>query len=111
MRPESLPAGGANRPSADRAPCWNLVAVGLPLFALVVGLLLLAASPSGRGDYAGALGGAVLLVLGVGAACGVGAVAAVVALARGERLRWLTALGLIGNGLVLLPVLGLLVLV
>ena len=88
-------------------PCWNIVSVALPLFAVVVGVLLLAANPSGQGDYAGAMGGAVLLVVCVATACGLGLIVAVVALVRRERMPWFTAIGLLGNGAVLVPVIGL----
>ena len=111
VTPEPNQASKAGEPPSGRAPLWNIVAVALPGLVLAVGLLMLAGNPSGRGDYAGAMGSAVLLVLGVGAACGLGAVAALVALVRGERLRWLTVLGLIVNGIVVVPVLGLLMLV
>ena len=93
---------------AGTAPLWNVVSVALPLGALALGLLLLAANPRGGGDYAGALGSAVLFVLAVGGACLLGAMAAVVALARGERKTWLSVLGLVGNGVVVLPILALL---
>jgi hypothetical protein len=73
----------------------------------VLGLLLLAANPSGRGDFAGSLGATVLFALGVGGACAVGEIAALIALARGERLVWLTILGVLGNGAVILPILAL----
>jgi hypothetical protein len=104
MSSEAREDGGLSQPSAP-APCWNLVAVGLPALALVVGILALVANPSGRGDYAGAIGGAVLLVFGVGAACALGAIAALIALCRGERLLWLTLLGIAGNSIVLVPLL------
>ena len=45
--------------------------------------------------------------MGVGAACVLGEIAALVALARGERLAWLTILGILGNGAVILPILAL----
>ena len=89
-------------------PFWNIIAVALPVAAIALGLLLLAANPSGSGDFAGALGGAVLFVLGVGGACALGAIAGVISLARGERKIWLTVLGFVGNGAVLLPLIAVL---
>lgn len=85
---------------------WNLIAVGLPAVAVVIGLLSLGGS--GTGDWAGRLGEGVLLVIGVGAACGLGAIAAAVALARGEARVWLSIVALVGNLAVALPVAGLL---
>jgi hypothetical protein len=93
------------QPQAGAAPRWNIVSVALPAVAVLVGFLLLAANPSARGDFAGSLGAAVLFALGVGAACVLGEIAALVALARGERLVWLTILGILGNGAVILPIL------
>lgn len=84
------------------------MSVALPVAAAVIGLLLLAGNLSGRGDFAGAMGAGVLFVFGVGAASALGAIAAVIALLRQERRPWLTAIGLLANGAVLLPLLGLL---
>lgn len=90
------------------APRWNVVSLALPAVALLLGLLMLAANPSGRGDFAGSLGAAVLFALGIGGACALGEIAALFALVRGERLLWLTILGIVGNGAVILPILALL---
>ena len=111
MNPEPEQNDNASEQSRRRAPRWNIVSLVLPGLALVLGLVVLASIPSGRGDYAGALGSAVLLLFGVGAASALGAIAGVIALARGERLSWLTALGFIVNGIVLAPLFGLLLLV
>jgi hypothetical protein len=108
MNPDQPQQSELGNAPARRAPRWNIVSVALPVLAAVIGLLMLAANPSGRGDYGGALGGAVLLVMGVAAACGLGVIATVVALVRQERMPWLTAIGLIGNGAVLVLALGLL---
>jgi len=86
--------------------CWNLIAVGLPVVAALLGVVNLGGS--GTGDWAGRLGGAVVLVVGVGGACGLGAVAAIVALVRGEERMWLSVLALVLNLCVALPVAGLL---
>ena len=85
---------------------WNLIAVGLPAVALVAGLLTVPGG--GVGDYTGRLGAGVVFVLGLGAACGLGAVAAVIAMVRGEERLWLSVLALVGNLAVALPVAGLL---
>ncbi len=90
------------------APLWNIISIALPLGAAALGVLLLASNPRGGGDFAGAIGSAVLFVFGVGVACGLGVIAAVIALARGERRLWLTLIGLAGNGIALLPLLTLL---
>ena len=111
MNPEPKQGGDATQPAVRRAPRWNIISLALPGGALLLGLVLLAANPSGRGDHAGALGSALLLLFGVGAASALGAIAGVIALARSERLPWLTALGLIVNGIVLAPLFGLLLLV
>ncbi len=93
---------------AGAAPLWNIISVVLPLGAAALGVLLLAANPRGGGDFAGAMGSAVLFVFGVGVACGLGAVAAIIALVRGERRAWLSVIGLVGNAAVVLPILALL---
>ena len=111
MNPEPKQGGDASRSSSGRAPRWNIISLALPGIALALGLVALAASSSGRGDNAGALGSALLLLFGVGAASALGAIAAVVALARGERLSWLTVLGFVVNGIMLAPLFGLLLLV
>jgi len=88
-------------------PFWNILSVALPLVAFVVGCLLVAGG-GGAGDYAGRLGAGILFALGMGAVCGLGAAAAVVALFRGEARVWLSVLGLAGNLAVALPVVGVL---
>ena len=87
------------------APLWNIASVAIPAAAIVIGLLLLAGSRGGAGDFAGALGGGVVFIFGIAGACVIGEIAAWVALARGERMAWLTALGIVGNGIVIVPVL------
>lgn len=96
------------QPQEGAAPLWNIISVALPVGAIVLGLLMLAASPRGGGDFAGAMGSAVLFALGVGGACGLGAIAAIVALVRGERKAWLSGIGLLANGAVVLPLIALL---
>jgi len=111
VNPEPKQNSDASQPTGSRAPRWNIISLALPGIALALGLVVLAASPSGRGDHAGALGSAVLLLFGVGAASALGGIAGVIAVARSERLVWLTVLGFVVNGIVLLPLFGLLLLV
>ena len=92
-------------PLEQAAPLWNIASVAIPAAAIVLGVLVLAGSRSGGGDFAGALGGGVLFIFGIAGACVIGEVAAWIALVRGERMAWLTILGIIGNGVVILPVL------
>src|SRR5262245_14854667 len=87
------------------APLWNIASVAIPAVAIVLGILILAGSRGGAGDFAGAMGGGVLFVLGIAGVCVLGEIAAWVALIRGERMVWLTILGIIGNGVVIVPVL------
>ena len=102
-RREDILAG--DQPVEQVAPLWNIASVAVPAIAIVIGVLVLAGSRGGVGDYAGALGGGVLFIFGIAGACVIGEIAAWVALARGERMAWLTILGIIGNGAVILPVL------
>lgn len=90
-----------------RAPFWNLIAVGLPVAVFLIGLLMLS-SRSGGGDYAGRLGGGILVILAVAVASGLGVLAGGLALYRHERLAWLSVLGIVLNLLVCLPVVGVL---
>jgi len=106
MAAQAMNEAGKNDAESPR-PFWNIVSVVLPLGAVALGLLLLAANPSGRGDFAGAIGSAALLAVGVGGASGLGAIAAIIALVRGERKGWLTAIGLLGNAAVVIPLLAL----
>ena len=92
------------QPVEPAAPLWNIVSVAIPAIAIVLGLLLVAGGRGG-GDFAGALGGGVLFIFGVAGACVFGEIAAWVALVRGERMAWLTILGILGNGVVIVPVL------
>ena len=96
----------AGDPSVEQvAPLWNIASVAIPAAAIVIGLLVLAGNRGGGGDFAGALGGGVLFIFGIAGACVIGEIAAWVALVRGERMAWLTILGILGNGVVIVPVL------
>jgi hypothetical protein len=94
-----------DQPVEQVAPLWNIASVAIPAAAIVIGLLVLAGSKGGGGDYASALGGGVLFIFGIAGACVIGEIAAWVALVRGERMAWLTILGILGNGVVIVPVL------
>ena len=72
--------------ASDTPPRWNIVSVALPLAVAALGLLFLFGGGSAGGDYAGRLGSAVLFVIGIGGACAIGEIAAIVAHIRGERL-------------------------
>lgn len=87
---------------------WNLISLAVPVVGCLLGVLILSASRTGTGDYAGALGGGVLFLFGLGAVCVAGEVAAIAALVRGERLAGLSMLGVIVNGVVIAPLLWLL---
>ena len=92
-------------PVEQVAPLWNIASVVIPAAAIVIGMLALAGSRGGAGDFAGALGGGVLFVFAIAGACVIGEIAAWVALVRGERMAWLTIVGILGNGVVIVPVL------
>jgi hypothetical protein len=87
---------------------WNLVSLAVPVAACLIGILVVSGSRSGTGDFAGALGGGVLFLFGMGAICLLGEAAAITALVRGERLAGLSFLGVVLNGAVILPLLWLL---
>lgn len=79
-----------------------MIALALPGVGLLAGLLFLPGG--GMGDYPGRLGAGVLFVIGLGAACALGAVAASIALFRGESRMWLSILSLLANLAIALPV-------
>jgi hypothetical protein len=97
-----------SEPQVSAPPFWNIVGSSLPVAAFGLGLLVLAASKGGRGDFAGALGRGVLFFVAIGVACLIGEIASIIALVRQERLVWLSILGVIGNAVVLLPLVALL---
>ena len=89
---------------AGKPPRWNIVSIAAPLLALAVGVIQAAGASSG-GNLGVALGNALGVVLLVIAGCAIGLVAAVIALVRSERKAWLSVIGLLGNGAVVVPVL------
>jgi hypothetical protein len=88
-------------------PFWNIISIALPAAAVLIGVVALS-STRRSGDFAGALGGGVLFAFGMAAVCVLGEIAAIAALWRGERLLWLSILGVLANAAVFLPVLFLL---
>jgi hypothetical protein len=94
--------------SVPVSPFWNVLGVVIPFAALLIGIVVAAGSRGGTGDFAGALGGGVLLIGILGIGCVLGELAAITALVRQERLMWLSIIGIIGNAVVLLPLAGLL---
>ena len=87
-------------------PFWNIVSLALPAAALAIGVLVLMTNRGGRGgDYAGALGGAIITLIVIGGICVFGLAAAMVALKRGERMAWLSALGILANVTLVVPAL------
>jgi len=84
---------------------WNILSVAVPLAGTLIGWLLVSGVNT-QGYERMAAG--ILFVLAMGVVCGCGAVAAIVALAKGESRPWLSILGLVGNLAVALPVAGVL---
>ena len=87
---------------------WNILSVAVPVVGLLIGVLFVSGGGTGAGDYAGRLGAGILFALGMGAVCGLCAIAALVAIARGESRFWLSVVSLVGNLAVALPVAGVL---
>jgi hypothetical protein len=83
---------------------WNILSVAVPVAGLLIGWMVISGGNSG--DYAGRLGAGILFALAMGAICGLCAIAALVAIVRGESRVWLSILGLVGNLAVVLPVAG-----
>ena len=82
-------------------PLWNIVSLVLPVAAIVLGVLVTAAS--GRSDMASGLGSIFKVVVIVGAVSMLGEAAAVAALIRGERMVALSVLGIVLNLLLIVP--------
>ena len=85
-------------------PIWAILSLVLPTTTALLGIAILLGSSSGAGDYAARLGSGVLLLAGIGLACALGEIAAIVSLFEGERLPWLAAIGAIAHLLVILPI-------
>lgn len=86
---------------ASLAPHWNIVSLVLPVVAAAIAAAVVASSRSS--DYASGIGSVLKSLIAVGAVCVLGEVAAIVALVRGERMAWLSAIGAILNLAVILP--------
>ena len=86
-----------------KTPIFSVVSLALPVVAGIAGLLW-ARAAKGATNMGEALGpffaAAIFLVLAAVA----GEFAAVVSLVRGERMGWLSWLGIVGNALILAPV-------
>ncbi len=86
---------------AGRPAFWNIVSLVLPAGAVLIGVIaLLTRGSSGFGGGLGNLFKATILCGGVGV---FGEAAAISALVRGERMAWLSVLGLLANGAIILP--------
>lgn len=88
-------------PEPSVAPYWNIVSIVLPVAATLAGAGALKASSFG--DYGGAIGGALKTFVAIGGVCVLGEAAAIAALAKGERMAWLSVLGAVANLMVILP--------
>ena len=91
------------RAPAEKPARWNIISVAVPLAALAVGLVQASGASSG-GNFGVALGNALAVVVWVVLGCAIGLVAALIALVRSERMAWLSVIGLLGNGAVILPI-------
>ena len=87
-----------------KAPIFNVLSVAFPLLVGAVGYTLMR-NAKGATNLGEALGPFFALIIAVCAAALVGEAAAWISLVRGERLAWLTWLGVVGNGVLLMPVL------
>ena len=94
---------GAAEAHAGKPPRWNIISVALPLSGLAVGLIQGAGASSG-GNFGVALGNALAVVVWLVLGCVIGFFAALIAVVRNERMAWLSVLGLLGNGAVVLPI-------
>jgi hypothetical protein len=86
-----------------RAPIFNILSLVLPVVAGAWGYTL-ARSAKGATNMGEALGPWFALAFVLTAAALAGELAAVISLVRGERLGWLSWIGVAGNGVLLLPV-------
>jgi hypothetical protein len=88
---------------AEKPPRWNIVSVAVPLAAAAVGVVQASGVSSG-GNVGVAMGAAFAFIAFVVVGCAIGLVAALIAVVRSERMAWLSVLGLLGNGAVILPI-------
>ena len=89
--------------SAEKPPRWNIVSVAVPLAAAAVGVVQATGVSSG-GNMGVAMGAAFAFVAFAVVGCAIGLVAALIAVVRNERMAWLSVLGLLGNGAVIVPI-------
>ena len=83
-------------------PICNVLSLAVPAIVGCVGYYL-ARTAKGATNVGEALAPLFVLIFAVIMAAAVGEVAAVVSLARGERLAWLAWLGVFVNGILLIP--------
>lgn len=90
-----------------KAPIWNTLSLALPIVVGAVGYYL-ARTAKGATNMGEALGPYFALAILLTLAAIVGEAAAVISLVRGERLVWLSWLGVLVNCVLLLPAISLL---
>jgi hypothetical protein len=88
---------------AEKPPRWNVVSIVVPLLGAGVGLIQASGGSSG-GNMGAAMGAAIAFMAFVVLGSVVGFIAAIIAVARTERMAWLSVIGLLLNGAVLLPI-------
>ena len=86
---------------AGRPAFWNIVSLALPAGAVLIGVIALLTR--GSSDFATGLGSLFKVTILCGGVCVFGEAAAIAALVRGERMAWLSILGVLANGAILLP--------
>jgi len=89
--------------AAEKPPRWNIVSVTVPLLGALVGFIQASGGSSG-GNMGAAMGAAIAFMAFVVLGSVVGFIAAIIAVARSERMAWVSVIGLLLNGAVLLPV-------
>ena len=85
-----------------RTPICNMLSLALPVVVGSVGYHL-AKTTKGATNMGEALGPFFALAVVLSIAAAAGELAAIVSLVRGERLRWLSWIGVVANAVLLLP--------
>ncbi len=85
-----------------KAPIFNVLSLAFPLVVGAVGYFLMR-NAKGATNLGEALAPLFVLIIAVCGAAVVGEAAALISLLRGERLGWMTWLGVVGNGILLMP--------
>ena len=86
-----------------KTPIWNVLSLALPLLTGTVGYVL-ARGAKGATNLGEALGPFFAVAMLLTLAAVAGETAAIISLVRCERLRWLSWLGVVGNGALLAPI-------